>query len=349
MHNATRQAIQASIAVIVTLSIADAFSLERGIWATLTAILLVSSTFGESIKKAKERVSMTLVGGLIGTGIVLYLQPVLPEESQVLLATLLFISIGLIVYFLPRSYAWASFFITLFVVFLFSLLTYWNLSLLLVRAYETLIGALVAVVVSGLIFPNRSHVDVQAHYLTMLDQLDGFIDNIFYSVASPNPQYMCQLMDWHHKLYPSWEVLKNKQSFSEFELTFSRSKRQQLQGYQFGFDLLFHYLTNILTLLEKEPSYLCAEFETELAQFQQVIKENTQLLHDLMQGGSIAKQNNDIHSLDAIRLKIRQKIAQLNKDNPFPDYAEVERFYSLIYYLRKVNQLILDLINVAKT
>lgn len=348
MHNATRQAIQASIAVIITLSIAHGFELERGIWATLTAILLVSSTFGESIKKAKERVSMTLVGGVIGTAVVLVLPSVFPKEAPILLVSLLFISIGIMIYFLPRSYAWASFFITLFVVLLFSLLSHWSVSLLLARAYDTLIGALVAVLVSGLVVPNRSHVDVQAHYLTMLEQLDGFIDDIFYSIASPNPQYMCQLMDWHHKLYPSWEALKTKQSFSEFEVTFSRNKRQQLQGYQFGFDLLFHYLTNILTLLEKEPSPLCAEFENELAQFQQVIKENTQLLHNLMRGEAIGNMSKETHSLDAVRLKIRERIAQLNNESPFQDYAEVERFYSLIYYLRKVNQLILDLIGVAK-
>ncbi|WP_299493350.1 FUSC family protein [uncultured Shewanella sp.] len=345
MHNATRQAFQASIAVLLTLIIAHGFSLERGIWATLTAILLVSSTFGESIKKAKERVSMTLVGGALGTVIVLYFLPLFPKENAFLLVIFLFTTILAMVYFLPRSYAWASFFITLFVVFLFSILTGWSLSLLAVRAYDTLIGALVAVLVSGLILPNRSHVDVQAHYLTMLKQLDGFIDDIFYAVASSDPQYMCQLMGWHQKLYPSWEALKNKQLFNEFELTFSRHKRQQLRTYQFGFDLLFHYLTNILALLEKEPSPLCAKFEKELLQFQGVIKENSELLSKLMAGEITGEVEYEAHSLDVIRLQMRQKIAMLYKDNPMPDYAEIEHFYSLIYYLRKVNQLLTDLID----
>ncbi|WP_298771338.1 FUSC family protein [uncultured Shewanella sp.] len=347
MNNATRQAFQASIAVMVTLLIVHGFSLERGIWATLTAILLVSSTFGESIKKAKERVSMTLIGGTLGTGIVLYLVPLFPTEAALLLTSFLLISIFAIVYFLPRSYAWASFFITIFVVFLFSLLNGWSLSLFAARAYDTLIGAMVAVLVSGVIFPNRSYVDVQAHYLTMINQLDGFIDDIFYALHSSDPQYMCQLMGWHQKLYPSWEALKHKQSFSEFEVTFSRTKRQQLQNYQFGFDLLFHYLTNILTLLEKEPSPLCAEFEEELSQFQAVIKENSQCLSTLMVGEVPKSVDCEPHSLDAILLQIHQKIALHYKDQAMPNYAEIEHFYSLIYYLRKVNQLLVDLTNAS--
>ncbi|WP_299011776.1 FUSC family protein [uncultured Shewanella sp.] len=344
MNNATRQAFQASIAVMLTLMIAHGFSLERGIWATLTAILLVSSTFGESIKKAKERVSMTLIGGILGTGVVLYLLPLLPKQEPLLLMSFLFMSIFAMVYFLPRSYAWASFFITLFVVFLFSVLSGWSLSLFAARAYDTLIGAMVAVFVSGFIFPNRSYVDVQVHYLTVLQQLDGFIDDIFYALKSSDPQYMCQLMDWHQKLYSSWEALKNKQSFSEFEVTFSRNKRQQLQNYQFGFDLLFHYLTNILALLEKEPSPLCVEFEKELSQFQAVIKNNSHALSIFMSSEVKSKVKEEPHSLNAIRLQIRQKIALLYKDNAMPDYSKIEHFYSLIYYLRKVNQQITDLI-----
>ncbi|WP_235602907.1 hypothetical protein [Piscirickettsia litoralis] len=41
---------------------------------------------------------------------------------------------------------------------------------------------------------------------------------------------------------------------------------------------------------------------------------------------------------------MRCKVAKLSKEGVITDYTEVERFYSLVYYSRKVNQLLLDLI-----
>ncbi|UOX24813.1 hypothetical protein Psal104b_01226 [Piscirickettsia salmonis] len=44
MNSATRQAIQASSAVLITLLLAYIFPLDHATWSTLTAVILVSST-----------------------------------------------------------------------------------------------------------------------------------------------------------------------------------------------------------------------------------------------------------------------------------------------------------------
>ncbi|WP_235602908.1 FUSC family protein [Piscirickettsia litoralis] len=281
MNSATRQAIQASLAVLITLLLGHIFPLDRAIWATLTAVMLVSSTFGESIKKAGERVAMTLVGGVIATA----LYYLLLKGHPIALIISLLISIGCSVYFLVISYAWVSFFLTSFVVFLFALLSHWDFQLLIARSYETIIGAAVAVAVAGLVFPIRGQKSVADHYMCVLEKVECFIDDIFSCLSVGSEERKNVLKHWQGVLYPSWQQLKVRQNFVNFELAFSREKREEVQAYQAGFDILFHYLTNILELLKKEPSALCREFEHELKQIKGIIQENTSLLHQLLQWG----------------------------------------------------------------
>ncbi|OAJ34351.1 FUSC family protein [Piscirickettsia salmonis] len=341
MNNATRQAIQASSAVVITLLLAYIFPLDRALWATLTVIMLISSSFGESVKKASERMGMTLVGGIVATA----LYYLLLKHHPTILIIFLLLSVGFFVYFLAISYAWSSFFITTIVVFLFALLSYWDVHWFIVRSYETLIGAIIVVIVSGLVFPIKSQKNVADHYLCMLDKAEDFIDDVFSCLVMPSEERQTSLTQWHETLYTSWQQLKGRQNFVKFELAFSREKREEVQAYQAGFDVLFHYLTNILELLKKEPSPLCVQFENELYQVKVIIRENTTLLHQFLQG---KKLDSEGQSLDDLRYQIRCKVAKLSQEGIIQDYREIERFYSLIYYSRKVNQLLLDLIKIEK-
>lgn len=63
---------QAAIAISIAECISLAFNLERGYWTTLTAMVLTTQTFGESVKRSLERVSMTILGGLSGTVLYFY-------------------------------------------------------------------------------------------------------------------------------------------------------------------------------------------------------------------------------------------------------------------------------------
>ncbi|WP_247025493.1 FUSC family protein [Piscirickettsia salmonis] len=298
-------------------------------------------TFGESIKKASERIGMTLVGGGVATAFYY----VFLKGHPVGLAIFLLLSASCVVYFLATSYAWASFFITASVVFLFALLSSWDIHWFIVRSYETIIGAAVAIIASGLIFPIKGQKSVASHYLCILEQAENFIDNVFSCLVMPCEERQISLMQWHETLYSSWQQLKRWQNFVKFELAFSREKRAEVQAYQAGFDVLFHYLTNILELLKKEPSPLCVQFESELYQVKVIIRENTTLLHQFLQG---KKLDSEGQSLDDLRYQIRCKVAKLSQEGIISDYREIERFYSLIYYSRKVNQLLLDLIEIEK-
>ena len=148
LKNTTKIAIQAATAVAIAELIAFSFSLERSYWATLTALFLVSQTWGESFKKSIERIVMTIIGGSIGT--LLYL--VLPH-NQTIVFTMLITAIFFSIYFIEISYLTATFFITCFVVFLFALIGQWNFIILKERIFETMIGAAIATSVSYFIFP----------------------------------------------------------------------------------------------------------------------------------------------------------------------------------------------------
>ena len=82
----TKRAFQAATAIFIAEVISWHFQLERGYWVTLTAMALTMQTWGESLMRSFERVSMTILGGLVGTA--LYF--IVPRNDVILVSCLLF-------------------------------------------------------------------------------------------------------------------------------------------------------------------------------------------------------------------------------------------------------------------
>lgn len=144
----TRTGARTALAALLAVTIAYLFMLPRAYWAILTAVVLVAETWRESAKKAGQRVAMTVLGCVMA--VALHLPTAnLPHVTL----GLMFVFVYLAVYFRNASYPLMTFFITLYVAFLFSALGEWTLRILLVRIYETAIGAgtalLAAMVVRG--------------------------------------------------------------------------------------------------------------------------------------------------------------------------------------------------------
>ncbi|WP_338019423.1 hypothetical protein [Piscirickettsia salmonis] len=183
---------------------------------------------------------MTLVGGGVATAFYY----VFLKGHPVGLAIFLLLSASCVVYFWQLLMLGQVFHHSI-CRFLFALLSSWDIHWFIVRSYETIIGAAVAIIASGLIFPIKGQKSVASHYLCILEQAENFIDNVFSCLVMPCEERQISLMQWHETLYSSWQQLKRWQNFVKFELAFSREKRAEVQAYQAGFDVLFHYLTNI--------------------------------------------------------------------------------------------------------
>lgn len=139
-----------ALAAMLAIGIAYAFHLPRAYWAVLTSVVVVSETWKESWRKVLERVGMTA----LGCGVAWGLHMPTAHLPHVELG-LMFLFVYLAVHFRGASYPLMTFFITLYVAFLFSVLGEWSGGILLVRMYETAIGGATALAAAAMVRPRR--------------------------------------------------------------------------------------------------------------------------------------------------------------------------------------------------
>lgn len=170
----TRLAFQALTALSLVLVLSYFLPLQRSYWALVTAILLISQTVGESLRKAFQRTVMTIFGGIVGSTIYFLSHG---NVSICLLFTI--ISVFFLFYYFETSYLIAIFFLTMLVVFLFALINAWTIDLLAERIYETALGAVIAVFVSAFVFPIRASHVFERNLLDFLKALEEFVHKVY--------------------------------------------------------------------------------------------------------------------------------------------------------------------------
>lgn len=209
LTNTTKMACQAALSVMIAEFIAWYFSLERGYWTTLTAMSLTTQTWGESIKRALERISMTILGGITGT-LFYFLFPHTQLANLSILMTFTFF----MVYFYQIYYRVAVFALTGFVVFLFAILGSWTIDLLLVRIFDTILGAVIAVVVSRLFLPNKTN--ITELFDKYLYDLKASLATVFLSRSLVNYTVSSQ------KLAVDFQKIRNNALSIRYEMMFQR-------------------------------------------------------------------------------------------------------------------------------
>lgn len=166
LNSNTRMALRAAIACALCIFITSQLPIERGYWAVLSTLSLITVSFGNSIYQSVIRFVMTIFGCLIGWGLFILFQ----HKPEVLLL-IAFLSIFITVYTLYHHFIIRMIISGVAVVMIFAFLGGWNLELLWVRVYETLIGTAVAILVSGLVLPEFSKDDLKKEFDKMTTKI----------------------------------------------------------------------------------------------------------------------------------------------------------------------------------
>jgi uncharacterized membrane protein YccC len=183
----TRMGLRASVATLLAIGLSHFFALERSYWALLMAVALINQSLGQSVQKAWHRFGMTVVGG--GAGLVLnqFTKGSHPAQSLCL-----FVSIFFAVYFRTKSFPLMNFFITVYVVFLFAMTGAWAPGIVVVRIYETAIGAAVALF-SILVVPaprasEREDAQIAELYGLCREDVDSSFQAVIGTGFRPEPE-----------------------------------------------------------------------------------------------------------------------------------------------------------------
>lgn len=176
----TKNAFRASLAVFLTLVPQRSLNMDHSYWAALTAFLMITQTFGDSIKRSVERVAMTFFGCTIGTLIYFGI-----KDSHVTFVLLMILVTFFINYYYTASYVIAVFFLSLLIVFIFASLGQWDIKILEARILETAIGAGIALFSAAIVFPISTKNTIMSEFSDFLVQLQHTCDSCFITLFEP--------------------------------------------------------------------------------------------------------------------------------------------------------------------
>ena len=170
-----RYALRSAIAASIGLFAYKWFKIDHGYWIPFSLMIVIQPYFGATFKKAADRVTGTLLGGIAGS-LFLYIPTGLHIKEAIL-----FISFILMVFFMRRNYAIAAFIITINLILLFNIEASFNNMLMVTRALCTVGGALLAVGSGFALFPAWDKKWLPSHLAEAIKSNYAYFTATFYS------------------------------------------------------------------------------------------------------------------------------------------------------------------------
>lgn len=176
-----RRAVQAGLATGIALFLASFVSTTHQYWAAMPAYLALNGSDGERLTRTIQRVVGAVVGAALAFGIAL----ATGHEGLVALVVVV-VSVFFMSYLRPIASAWTAFWQTVLLATLYDSLARLTAEAIHVRILETLIGALVAVLVAAVILPTRTRARVLNGMAAVLTTSAGIVHNSLEARADPD-------------------------------------------------------------------------------------------------------------------------------------------------------------------
>lgn len=169
-----KRALRMALALGFSTFIYRYFSIMQGFWIPVTCLIVLQPTLGSTLRKGLQRFLGTILGILLGTGILMCTQQ--SWQVDFLLLLLLFVA------FYAKSFTIVNYGIyvvpvTAMMVMLISAIEPQHTSaLILARLYDTSLGALIAVIASLIFFPLTHETLVQEGLSTLRKSSEVYLN-----------------------------------------------------------------------------------------------------------------------------------------------------------------------------
>ena len=170
-----RFALRSAIAACIAVLIFKWFKIDHGYWIPFSLMIVIQPYFGATLKKARDRVAGTLLGGV--TGSLLLLLPAGTHFKE----AVLFVTFLLMVYYVRKNYAIAVFVVTVNLVLLFNLDHTFSYQILMYRALCTVGGSVLAVISGFLLLPAWDKKWLPNHLADAIKANYEYFTGTFYS------------------------------------------------------------------------------------------------------------------------------------------------------------------------
>lgn len=156
--NTFRHAVRVSIATVVGFIISLFFTVGHSYWILLTIIVILKPAYSLTKKRNYQRLAGTIVGALIGMGILFFI-----KDNDALFVIMLLLMVG--TYSLLRTnYMISVIFMTPYILLLFHLLSNANFKTIIVdRVTDTAIGSVIAFLANLILLPAWEHEQISSY------------------------------------------------------------------------------------------------------------------------------------------------------------------------------------------
>ncbi|WP_232228831.1 FUSC family protein [Salegentibacter sp. T436] len=191
-----KHSLRLAIVILVGFSIGLYFSFENAYWIILTIVVIMRPNYGLTKDRSKQRIVGTLIGAVIALGIVFI------TKNQVVYGILGLFSLTLAFSLIQRNYRTAAVFITLSIVFIYSLLKPDVFNVIQFRVIDTVLGAGLAALGNFILWPAWE---------------SQHIKNVIKESIGANKKYLEEIDSFYHKkgTLPTSYKLSRKKAFLE--------------------------------------------------------------------------------------------------------------------------------------
>lgn len=307
LHTNTRQAIQATIATALASLIGSTISPHRWYWASIAAFtVFIGATRGETMMRAVLRIAGTVLGLVLGFALAFACSGKHGLEWSLIVLCVFF---GIFGARLTFGFWTASLFSSMFAL-LYDILGLLTKDILYLRVEETLVGAVIGVVVAAIVLPTSTHTVVRSalhqYLLTLKNLIAGLPEDLSTSLFSKR------------------KLIRNLRNMDKDLLAVrvaampilgkgSLMKQNALPGALHDATMLAHYLRhlaiNVDPRSEMEPEIFaatCLHLSERFGEVAEAIKEGKNVDKVLLPWSGIPSRNmsGPKHSMERIRIAL---------------------------------------------
>lgn len=150
-----RHSLRLTLTILVGIIIGNLISFEKVYWILLTIVVILRPGYGLTKQRSYERIFGTILGGLIAFGIISFVQNPYAISTFAVIAMLLGFT------FTQTNYKVGATFVTIYVVFIYAMLTPNVRDVVQFRIMDTLVGATLAFAANYLLWPSWEFLNVR--------------------------------------------------------------------------------------------------------------------------------------------------------------------------------------------
>lgn len=146
--NLFRHALRFTVSMVFAFVLGTYLDIQNTYWILMSIVVIMRPNYGLTKERSKDRIIGTLIGAVVAISIVMLTQNV------IVYGVLAIVSLTLAFALVQQNYKSSAAFITLNVIFVYSLINPNNIEIIQYRVLDTIIGATIAIVANYTLWPS---------------------------------------------------------------------------------------------------------------------------------------------------------------------------------------------------